>query len=196
MGVASMVHIYVFPSEPYTLMGELFHGDFSVLGDYTSDCPLDPDEVRDSERPTKLRLPQHDPRVKKKTAIKESVRDVFVGGGEYIVSDLRFTVNQAVQPVGKGITKFNEKLHKKFQNIKKTDKGRRTRDDSCITENRVIRGIDDPLLNESISDDGTVTKKRHRRSYTIAESGGESSTEQRMSLDKYQVRGSRWVTKD
>ncbi|KAL7609616.1 protein LAZ1 isoform X1 [Lactuca sativa] len=202
MGVASLVHIYVFPSEPYTLMGDLFHGDFSVLGDYTSDCPLDPDEVRDSERPTKLRLPRHDPRVKNKTAIKESVRDVFVGGGEYIVSDLRFTVNQAVQPVGKGITKFNEKLHKISQNMKKNDKGRRTRDDSCIAKSREIRGIDDPLLNGNFSDscgDGAVKKtKRQRRTsgYMSAESGGESSSEQRVSCDRYQVRGSRWVTKD
>lgn len=66
-------------------MGDYFWGDFNVLGDYAStDCPLDPDEVRDSERPTKLRLPQPDHDVKNKTAIRESVRDVFVGGGEYV----------------------------------------------------------------------------------------------------------------
>ncbi|KAI9109728.1 hypothetical protein K1719_019358 [Acacia pycnantha] len=32
-------------------------------------------------------------------------------GGEYIVNDVRFTVNQAVEPVEKGITRFNVKLH-------------------------------------------------------------------------------------
>ena len=84
MGIASMVHLYVFPSEPYKLMGDIFVGDFSVLGDYSSDCPLDPDEVRDSERPTKLRLPQPDYDVMNKTAIRESVRDVFVGGKDYV----------------------------------------------------------------------------------------------------------------
>lgn len=118
------------------------------------------------------------------------------------MSDLRFTVNQAVQPVGKGITKFNEKLHKISQNMKKNDKGRRTRDDSCIAKSREIRGIDDPLLNGNFSDscgDGAVKKtKRQRRTsgYMSAESGGESSSEQRVSCDRYQVRGSRWVTKD
>lgn len=91
MGIASVVHLYVFPSKPYELMGDLFRGNVSVLGDYAStDCPVDPDEVRDSERPTKLRLPQPDDDVKSKTAIRESVRDVFVGGGEYVSFLLSF----------------------------------------------------------------------------------------------------------
>ncbi|XP_076948840.1 protein LAZ1-like [Bidens hawaiensis] len=194
MGIASMVHLYVFPSEPYKLMGDLYMGDFSVLGDYaSSDCPLDPDEVRDSERPTKLRLPRPKEDVKIKTAIRESVRDVFVGGGGYIVSDLRFTVNQAVVPVEKGITKFNERLHKISENIKKSDKDHGTKDDSCINKQRVIRGIDDPLLNGSFSDSGDAKKRRHRRSYT---SVGENITDQSLNFGRYEVRGSRWVTKD
>lgn len=88
MAIASGIHLYVFPAKPYELMGDRYPGSVSVLGDYASvDCPLDPDEVRDSERPTKLRLPQpdledQDPRMG--MTIKESVRDVFVGGGGYV----------------------------------------------------------------------------------------------------------------
>ncbi|KAL3722811.1 hypothetical protein ACJRO7_035075 [Eucalyptus globulus] len=82
MGIASVVHLYVFPAKPYELMGDRFTGTVSVLGDYASvDCPLDPDEVRDSERPTKLRLPQPDADIRSGMTITESVRDVFVGGG-------------------------------------------------------------------------------------------------------------------
>lgn len=82
---ASIVHIFVFPAKPYKLMGDNFLGGVSVLGDYASlDCPLDPDEVKDSERPTKLRLPQPDVAKKGKTPIRESVRDVVLGGGEYV----------------------------------------------------------------------------------------------------------------
>lgn len=86
MGIASMVHIYVFPAKPYELMGDRLPGTVSVLGDYASvDCPLDPEEVRDSERPTKLRIPQPpDVDFKSGMNIKESVRDVFLGGGEYV----------------------------------------------------------------------------------------------------------------
>ncbi|XP_008781279.1 protein LAZ1 isoform X2 [Phoenix dactylifera] len=200
MGVASVVHLYVFPAKPYEIMGECFLGSVSVLGDYASlDCPLDPDEVRDSERPTKLRLPQPD--VKSgTTTIRESVRDVVIGGGEYIVNDLKFTVSHAVEPMEKGLTKFNEKLHKISQNIKKHEKERkRVKDDSCIGSSsptrRVIRGIDDPLLNGSVSDSGASRGRRHRRKsgYTSAESGGESSDH---GHGGYEIRGRRWVTKD
>lgn len=117
-----------------------------------------------------------------------------------IVNDLKFTVTQAVEPMEKGITKFNQKLHNISENIKRHDKGRRTRDDSCIAVSpparRVIRGIDDPLLNGSFSDSGGFKKKKHRRKsgYTSAESGGESSSDQ--SFGGYQVHGRRWVTKE
>ncbi|XP_031380578.1 protein LAZ1 isoform X1 [Punica granatum] len=202
MGIASIIHLYVFPAKPYELMGDRFPGSVSVLGDYASvDCPLDPDEVRDSERPTKLRLPQPDVDVKNAMTIRESVRDVFVGGGGYIVKDVKFTVTQAVEPVEKGITKFNEKLHKISQNIKRHDKDRRrTKDDSYIASSstqRVIRGIDDPLLNGSFSDSGVSRTKKHRRhksGYTSAESGGESSSDQ--SYGGYHIRGRRWITKE
>ena len=117
------------------------------------------------------------------------------------MNDVKFTVNQAVEPVEKGITKFNEKLHKISQNIKKHDKDkRRTKDDSFVGSppaRRVIRGIDDPLLHGSISDSGVSRGKKHHRrksGYTSAESGGESSSDQ--SYGGYQIRGRRWLTKD
>lgn len=85
MCIASIVHLYVFPAKPYELMGERFVGSVSVLGDYASvDCPLDPDEVRDSERPTKLRLPTPEIDTKSGMTIRESVRDIVIGGGEYV----------------------------------------------------------------------------------------------------------------
>ncbi|RZC67366.1 hypothetical protein C5167_011059 [Papaver somniferum] len=202
MAVASVVHLYVFPAKPYELLVPYVPGNISVLGDYVSaDCPLDPEEVRDSERPTKLRLPQPDVD-SKRIAIRESVKDIVFGGGGYIVNDVKFTVTHAVEPMEKGFTRFNEKIHKISQNIKKHDKEkRRAKDDSCVSTSsptrRVIRGIDDPLLNGSFSDSGVVrTKKhhRHRRSgYTSAESGGESSDQ---SYSGYLIRGNRWETKD
>ncbi|KAK6946524.1 Organic solute transporter subunit alpha/Transmembrane protein 184 [Dillenia turbinata] len=203
MGIASVVHLYVYPAKPYELMGDRITGSVSVLGDYASvDCPLDPEEIRDSERPTKLRLPQLDTNVRSGTAIRESVRDVVIGGGGYLVKDVKFTVTQAVEPMEKGFTRFNKKLQNLSQNIKRHDKDkRRTKDDSCISTStptrRIIRGIDDPLLNGSFSDSGVSRGKKHHRrksGYTSAESGGESSSDQ--SYSSYQIRGRRWVTKD
>ncbi|KAL6011915.1 hypothetical protein ACLOJK_002381 [Asimina triloba] len=201
MGVASIVHLYVFPAKPYALMGDRCPGSVSVLGDYVSvDCPVDPEEVRDSERPTKLRLPQPDADIKSGMTIRESVRDVVIGGGGYIVDDVRFTVTQAVEPMEKGFTRFNEKLNKISRNIKKHEKDKKTKDDSCLssssTTRRVIRGIDDPLLNGSFSDNGGLKARKHNRrrsGYTSAESGGESSDQ---SQGIYEIHGRRWVTKD
>lgn len=201
MGVASVVHLFVFPAKPYELMGDRFPGRVAVLGDYASvDCPLDPDEVWDSERPTKLRLPQPDADVKSGMTLGQSVRDVFLGGGEYIVRDVKFTVNQTVEPVEKGINKFNEKLHEISQNIKKRDKDKKkTMDDSCIatsSSRKVIRGIDDPLLNGSMSDTGASRgrRKHRKKSGYTSESGGESSTDQ--SYSGYMIRGPRWIVKE
>ncbi|WOK98412.1 protein LAZ1 [Canna indica] len=197
MFIASVVHLYVFPAEPYKVMGDCITG-VSVLGDYASlDCPVDPDEVRDSERPTKLRLPQPDLDARSATAIRESVRDVVLGGGEYIVNDLKFTVTHAVEPVEKGFTRFNKKLHKISENIRKHEKSKlATKDDSIVgSSSTVVRGIDDPLLTGSISDSGVKRGRRNRRKsgYRSAESGGDSSD---YGHGGFEFHGSRWVTKD
>ncbi|XP_010690241.2 protein LAZ1 [Beta vulgaris subsp. vulgaris] len=202
MGIASIVHLYVFPAKTYELMEDFFPGNVAVLGDYVSaDWPVDPDEIRDSERPTKVRLPQPELPSKSGMTLGQSVRDVFLGGGGYIVKDLKFTVNQTVEPMEKGITKFNEKIHEISQNIKKRDKDKRkTKDDSCITSSpprRVIRGIDDPLLNGSMSDSGATKgrrQKHRKKSGYTSESGGESSNDQ--SYGGYMIHGRRWVVKE
>lgn len=123
---------------------------------------------------------------------------LFQHFGMQIVNDVKFTVTQAVNPVEKGITKFNQKLHKISENIKRPDKGRRTKDDSCIAPTRkLIRGIDDPLLNGSFSDSASSRRKKHHRKsgYTSAESGGESSNDQTF-FGGIQIHGRRWVVKE
>ncbi|CAN7107993.1 unnamed protein product [Brassica rapa subsp. narinosa] len=207
MGIASVVHLYVFPAKPYGLLGDRFTGSVSVLGDYASvDCPIDPDEIRDSERRTKVRLPHPDVDIRSCMTIKESMRHVFVGGDEYVSvphceSREVHSDSSSRETMEKSITKFNEKLHKISQNIKKHDKDkRRVKDDSCMSSSsssrRVIPGIDDPLLNGSFSDSGVTRTKKHRRKsgYTSGESGGESSSDQAYS--GFEVRGHRWITKD
>jgi len=120
-----------------------------------------------------------------------------------IVRDVKFTVNQtAVEPVEKGITKFNEKIHEISQNIKKRDKDQRTKDESDVStsspSHRVIRGIDDPLLTGSMSDGGAsrgrVRKHHRRKSGYASESGGENSSDQ--SYGGYMIRGGRWIVKE
>ncbi|KAF8377707.1 hypothetical protein HHK36_031091 [Tetracentron sinense] len=71
-----------------------------------------------------------------------------------IVNYVKFMVTQAVEPMDKGFTRFNQKLHKISQNIKGDDKERkRTKDGSCIAT----------LLNGSVSDSGVLRGKKHGR---------------------------------
>uniref|UniRef100_A0A0D9W880 Protein LAZ1 n=1 Tax=Leersia perrieri TaxID=77586 RepID=A0A0D9W880_9ORYZ len=115
MGIASVVHLYVFPAKPYELQANQSPGNISVLGDYVSSDPVDPFEIKESNRPAKLKLPQLEPDERSVTNIKESVRDFVIGSGEYVIKDFKFTVNQAVRPVEKRFDKLMKKNDKKIQ---------------------------------------------------------------------------------
>ena len=88
MGIASVVHLYVFPAKPYELLVNQSPVNISVLGDYASADPVDPYEIKESNRPSKMKLPQFEPDERSATNIKESVRDFVIGSGEYVSSRL------------------------------------------------------------------------------------------------------------
>ncbi|RCV07714.1 hypothetical protein SEVIR_1G272300v4 [Setaria viridis] len=187
MGIASVVHLYVFPAKPYELLGKQYSPtNISVLGDYAASDPVDPDEIKDISRPTKVRLPQLEPDEIIATNIKESVRDFVIGSGEYVIKDFKFTVNQAVRPV-----------EKRFDKMKKNIKFRQSRDDNWVnasTPERTIRGIDDPLISGSASDSGIGKGKRHRREPSSAGTvDGWEGTE--LAPDGFIIRGRRWEIK-
>ncbi|KAJ3680446.1 hypothetical protein LUZ60_016724 [Juncus effusus] len=186
MGVASVAHLYVFPSKPYEKAPDPIHSNVAVLGDYASvDCPLDPDEVRESTRPVKLKLPQPEFEEKSATSIKASVRDFVLGSGQYVIKDLKFTMNQAARPI----------KYKISQTIKKQG----SKDDSEIPapppERVPIRGIDDPLLSGTASDTGISRGKRHRRFSSYANDIS-SEAQSGVSEDGFQIHGSRWVRRN
>lgn len=87
MGIAAVAHLYAFPAVPYK-RGERCVRNVAVLTDYASlGAPPDPEEVRDCERRTKIRLGQnfgrHDER-EKRLNFPQSVRDVVIGSGEIV----------------------------------------------------------------------------------------------------------------
>ncbi|CAN6253838.1 unnamed protein product [Urochloa humidicola] len=187
MGIASVVHLYVFPAKPYELLGKQYSpANISVLEDYAASDPVDPDEIKDISRPTKVRLPQLEPDEITATNIKESARDFVVGSGKYVIKDFKFTVKQAVRPMGK-----------RFDEMKKNIKFRQSRDDNWVsasTPERTIRGIDDPLISGSASDSGISKGKRHRRDPSSAGSVDSwEGTEQ--APDGFVIRGRRWEIK-
>uniref|UniRef100_A0A0E0NJ10 Uncharacterized protein n=1 Tax=Oryza rufipogon TaxID=4529 RepID=A0A0E0NJ10_ORYRU len=162
-----------------------FHHLYRVLGDYAATDPVDPDEIKDISRPTKLRLPQLEPDEIIVTNVKESVRDFVIGSGEYVIKDLKFTMKQAVRPVGKRFEKL----------MKKGGKFGQSRDDNWVstsTPQRAIHGIDDPLICGSSSDSGIGRGKRHRRD--VSSAGVVDSWEgSDQTSDGYELRNTSWV---
>lgn len=81
MGIAAVVHLYVFPAVPYK-RGERCVRNVAVMDDYASlGAPPDPEEVQDSERRTIMRLGRHE---RERMKFPHSVCDVVVGSGEIV----------------------------------------------------------------------------------------------------------------
>lgn len=85
MGVAAVVHLYVFPARPYK-RGERCVRNVAVMADYAAlGTPPDPEEVRDCERSPRVHISQHEEK-RKKPRLHQSVRDVVIGSGEIVRS--------------------------------------------------------------------------------------------------------------
>nr|GMC51557.1 protein LAZ1 homolog 1 [Ipomoea batatas] len=168
MGIAAVVHLYVFPAAPYK-RGERCVRNVSVMTDYASlDSPPDPEEVKDCERTTRLRVARHDER-EKRPKFHQSVRDVVVGSGEIIVDDMKFTVSHVVEPVERGIAKINRTFHEISENVKRHEEERKknSKDDSCLVPlnswTKEFSDGGDDSLQGSISDGGSPQVKTLKR---------------------------------
>ncbi|GMY29402.1 protein LAZ1 homolog 1-like [Fagus crenata] len=169
MGIAAVVHLYVFPAVPYK-RGERCVRNVAVMADYASlGSPPDPEEVRDCERSTRIRLVRNDER-EKRLNFPQSVRDVVLGSGEIIVDDMKYTVSHVVEPVERGIAKINKTLHQISENVKRHEEQRRSaKDDSYLIPlnswTREFSEVHDHLVEGSISDSGLSNgKKQHHQS--------------------------------
>ncbi|XP_057773127.1 protein LAZ1 homolog 1 [Salvia miltiorrhiza] len=164
MGVAAVVHLYVFPAVPYK-RGERCVRNVAVLADYASlGTPPDPDEVQDCERSTRVRFSRQEDRVQT-PKLHQSVRDVVIGSGEIIVDDMRFTVSHVVEPVERGLAKINKTFHQISENVKRYDEERRkSKDDThlvpLISGTKEFSDVRENLPEGSLSDSGVSDGKR------------------------------------
>ncbi|KAM2909514.1 hypothetical protein FF1_002486 [Malus domestica] len=168
MGVAAVVHLYVFPAVPYK-RGERCVRNVAVMTDYASlGAPPDPEEVRDCERTTRMHLAvaRHDER-EKRLNFPQSVRDVIFGSGEIIVDDMKYTVSHVVEPVERGIAKINKTLHQISENVKRHEEQRKSiKDDTYLIPlnswNREFSEVQDNLVGGSVSDSGIAGGRRQQ----------------------------------
>ncbi|XP_027339271.1 protein LAZ1 homolog 1 isoform X1 [Abrus precatorius] len=172
MGVAAVVHLYVFPAVPYK-RGERCVRNVAVMADYASlGTPPDPAEVRDSECTTRMRLGRQER--ERRMKFTHNVRDVVLGSGEIIVDDMKFTVSHVVEPVERGIAKINKTFHQISENVKRHDEERRrntkVKDDSYLVPlrswNTEFSDVHDSLVEGSASDGDLPSGKSQSKAST------------------------------
>ncbi|KAK3040342.1 hypothetical protein RJ639_026747 [Escallonia herrerae] len=106
MAIAAVAHVYVFSATPYHFLPA---SEYGKVATETTKAMLKIEEG-DKEKPavyekkeTEVESPG--------TSIKESVQDIVVEGGQHVVKDVVLTINQAIEPVEKGMTKIQERFH-------------------------------------------------------------------------------------
>ncbi|KAJ0915533.1 putative organic solute transporter subunit alpha/Transmembrane protein [Helianthus annuus] len=105
MAIAAVAHIFVFSAKPYHFLPVSEYGNIST----NTIKEVVKVEEGDEEKPaviekteTKVEAPG--------TSVKESVQEMVVEGGQHVVDDVKLTINQAIKPVGKGMTKIQETI--------------------------------------------------------------------------------------
>ncbi|KAG6432532.1 hypothetical protein SASPL_104111 [Salvia splendens] len=119
MGVAAVIHIHVFPAEPYK-QGERCERNVAVMADYAAlDTPPDAEEVQDCERSPTIPVSMITEGEDTHPKIHQSVCDVLLGSGGIMVDDVKFTVSHVVEPVERGLCKLNRTFRHISENMKK-----------------------------------------------------------------------------
>ncbi|XAR67209.1 hypothetical protein NMG60_11013687 [Bertholletia excelsa] len=103
MAIAAVAHVFVFSAKPYHFMSnsvttKTSKAEVKVEGDEEKSAVL-------KKTQTKVEAPG--------TSVKESIQDIVVEGGQHVIKDVVLTINQAIEPVGKGMTKIQETFHQK-----------------------------------------------------------------------------------
>lgn len=104
MAIAAVAHLFVFPAEPY------YYISVSECGKITAETSKKKTEVKVEESGGLVERKEETQVEASGTSIKESVQDIVIDGGQHVVKDVVLTINQAMGPVEKGVTKIQQKL--------------------------------------------------------------------------------------
>ncbi|KAI3787099.1 hypothetical protein L1987_41307 [Smallanthus sonchifolius] len=106
MAIAAVAHVFVFSAKPYHFFPVSEYGKISTK----TIKEVVKVEEGDEEKPAvivKTETKEEAPG----TSVKESMQEIVVEGGQHVVDDVKLTINQAIEPVGKGMTKIQETFH-------------------------------------------------------------------------------------
>ncbi|PIA27611.1 hypothetical protein AQUCO_07600053v1 [Aquilegia coerulea] len=106
MSIAAVAHIFVFSAKPYHYLPISEDGKITS---HATKATMKLDKDGKEEPATVERMETHVEAPG--TSVTESVQDIVIGGGGHVVKDVALTINQAIEPVEKGVTKIQEKIH-------------------------------------------------------------------------------------
>ncbi|KAK9142162.1 hypothetical protein Syun_011562 [Stephania yunnanensis] len=109
MAVAAVAHIFVFSAKPYRYLAVSQQGEVISHSHATkASIKLENKDAKDKA----AAIERVDTHVEAPgTSVTESVQDIVLVGGKRVVKDVVLTINQAIEPVEKGVIKIQEKFH-------------------------------------------------------------------------------------
>nr|XP_043622623.1 protein LAZ1 homolog 2 [Erigeron canadensis] len=106
MAIAAVAHVFVFSAKQYHFLSA---SEYAKVSTHAIKEVVKVEESGEEKptviekRETKVEAPG--------TSVTESVQEIVIEGGQHIVDDVKLTLNQAIEPVGKGMTKIQETIH-------------------------------------------------------------------------------------
>ncbi|PSS15453.1 hypothetical protein CEY00_Acc12944 [Actinidia chinensis var. chinensis] len=106
MAIAAVAHAFVFSAKPYQFLPA------SEYGKVTTQTTKEKLTLEEGDKEIQAVLERKETEIEAPgTSVKESIQEIVVEGGQHVVKDVVLTINQAIEPVGKGMTKIQETFH-------------------------------------------------------------------------------------
>ncbi|GAB2267501.1 hypothetical protein Dimus_038670 [Dionaea muscipula] len=125
MAIAATVHVFVFSAKPYQSSPVSEYGKITAE---TEKMTVKIEEGEEGKPATAMARKKTTELKSPRTSITESVQDIVVEGGQQAIEDVKLTINQAMEPVEKGVTKIQETFQQQIslqsgdgENIDETD---------------------------------------------------------------------------
>ncbi|GMH17841.1 hypothetical protein Nepgr_019682 [Nepenthes gracilis] len=109
MATAAIAHVFVFSAKPYQSAPISGYVKITTQTGKTSAKIEEGEEKKPAAMVERIETEVKSPR----TSITQSVQDIVLEGGQQVVEDVKLTINQAIEPVEKGVMKIQES----FQHI-------------------------------------------------------------------------------
>ncbi|XP_024186273.1 protein LAZ1 homolog 2 isoform X1 [Rosa chinensis] len=111
MAIAAVAHVFVFSAEPYHYIPSSSGYEKITTTETTSEEAV---KLEEGDSSTQAVVETKETQVEAPgTSVTESVQDIVFEGGHHVVKDVVLTINQAIGPVEKGVTKIQETFHQR-----------------------------------------------------------------------------------